>query len=85
MTTLQLTKLEQLEKLVGAYAKEQNAEHRMHYDEITDKLTIELGSIEQTDEYLAKTTTAVWGPEDWAEDPTPEDMLAFLADAWEHA
>lgn len=70
--------LKKVEKLAGAYAKEQGAELSINYDEETQGLDVEM----HTPNHMA---SVYYRQEDWDAGATAEDVVAFLRKTWEDA
>ena len=68
--------LQKVEKLAGAYAKEQGAELSINYDEETQSLDV----VMYTPNHM---TSVYYRQEDWDGGATAEDVAAFLQKTWE--
>ena len=68
--------LKKVEKLAGAYAKEQGAELSINYDEETQSLDV----VMHTPNHM---TSVYYRQEDWDAGATAEDVVDFLRKTWE--
>ena len=70
--------IKDLTKKVSAYAKKEGAEYDLQYDAEVQQLNAEMRT-------GSKMAGVYYGPADLLENPTADDIMAFLKTTWENA